>query len=179
MGQSTLGALYGALKKVNTVCATIGGLVLLFITLSIFVDVFMRYVLGKPTIWITEVSTYLFLYVIYLATAYALQKGDHIKVTFFVDFCSKRIQRWIDLVTQIMGVLFTAVLLWQTSAMTWSAHQGQVDHPHHAERALCIHPRDHGARLIPPPPELHLHHHSVFHGRGERARRRGLRGGIP
>jgi C4-dicarboxylate transporter, DctQ subunit len=129
MGQSTVGAFYGALKKVNTVSATLGGLVLLFITFSIFVDVFMRYVFGSPTIWITEVSTYLFLYVIYLATAYALQKGDHIKVTFFLDFCSKKIQRWIDLFTQIMGILFTAVLLWQTSAMTWSAIKGHWTTP--------------------------------------------------
>jgi TRAP-type C4-dicarboxylate transport system permease small subunit len=129
MKQSLIGSSYGKLKKVNTVCATIGGIVLLFITFSIFVDVFMRYVLGKPTIWITEVSTYLFLYVIYLATAYALQKGDHIRVTFFLDFCGKRIQRWIDLVTQIMGILFTAVLLWQTSAMTWSAIKGKWTTP--------------------------------------------------
>lgn len=129
MEQSALGVFYGRLKKVNTVCATIGGIVLLFITFSIFVDVFMRYVLGSPTIWITEVSTYLFLYVIYLATAYALQKGDHIKVTFFLDFCSKKTQRRIDLVTQIMGTLFTAVLLWQTSEMTWSAIKGNWTSP--------------------------------------------------
>jgi len=129
MEPSLVGSLYGKLKKVNTVCATLSGIVLLFITFSIFVDVFMRYVFGSPTIWITEVSTYLFLYVIYLATAYALQKGDHIKVTFFVDFCSKKAQRWIDLVTQIMGVLFTVVLLWQTSAMTWSAIKGKWTTP--------------------------------------------------
>lgn len=129
MKQSAVGAFYGVLKKVNTVCATIGGLVLLFITFSIFVDVFMRYCLNRPTIWITEVSTYLFLYVIYLATAYALQKGDHIKVTFFLDMCSKKTQRWIDLVTQILGTLFTVVLLWQTSAMTWSAFKGNWTSP--------------------------------------------------
>jgi len=129
MKQSLIGSAYAKLKKVNTVCATIGGIVLLFITFSIFVDVFMRYVLGKPTIWITEVSTYLFLYVIYLATAYALQEGTHIKVTFFLDFFGKKSQRIIDLVTQIMGALFTAVLLWQTSAMTWSAIKGHWTSP--------------------------------------------------
>jgi TRAP-type C4-dicarboxylate transport system permease small subunit len=129
MEPSAIGTFYGKLKKVNAVCATAGGVVLLFIAFSIFVDVFMRYVLESPTIWITEVSTYLFLYVIYLATAFALQKGDHIKVTFFLGFCSKRVQRWIDLVTQILGVLFTVVLLWQTSHMTWSAIKGRWTTP--------------------------------------------------
>ena len=129
MKQSLIGSSYGKLKKVNTVCATIGGIVLLFITFSIFVDVFMRYVFGKPTIWITEVSTYLFLYVIYLATAYALQEGTHIKVTFFLDFFGKKSQRIIDLITQVMAIAFTVVLLWQTSAMTWSAIKGKWTTP--------------------------------------------------
>jgi TRAP-type C4-dicarboxylate transport system permease small subunit len=121
MEQSLIGGFYGKLKKVNATCATLAGIVLLFITFSIFIDVFLRYVFGKPTIWITEVSTYLFLYVIYLGTAYTLQQEMHIKVTFLLDAFSKRTQRVVDLVTSIMATLFTVVLLWQTSLMTWSA----------------------------------------------------------
>jgi TRAP-type C4-dicarboxylate transport system permease small subunit len=91
--------------------------------------VFLRYVFGKPTIWITEVSTYLFLYVIYLGTAYTLQRDLHIKVTFLLDALSKRTQRIIDLITSIMATLFTVVLLWQTSLMTWSAIKGNWTSP--------------------------------------------------
>ena len=129
MEESPIGSFYGKLKKVNAVCATLAGIVLLFITFSIFVDVFLRYVFGKPTLWITEVSTYLFLYVIYLGTAYALQLGMHIKVTFFLELFSKRTQRIVDLVTSIMATLFTVVLLWQTSLMTWSAIKGKWTSP--------------------------------------------------
>jgi TRAP-type C4-dicarboxylate transport system permease small subunit len=129
MEESPIGAFYGKLKKVNAVCATLAGVVLLFITFSIFVDVFLRYVFGKPTIWITEVSTYLFLYVIYLGTAYALQQGMHIKVTFLLDFFSKGTKRIVDLITSILATLFTVVLLWQTSLMTWSAIKGRWTSP--------------------------------------------------
>lgn len=129
MELSLIGAFYDKLKKVNAVCATLAGIVLLFITFSIFVDVFLRYVFGKPTIWITEVSTYLFLYVIYLGTAYALQQDMHIKVTFLLDFFSKRTQRIMDLITSILAIVFTAVLLWQTSLMTWSAIKGKWTSP--------------------------------------------------
>jgi TRAP-type C4-dicarboxylate transport system permease small subunit len=91
--------------------------------------VFLRYGLGKPTIWITEVSTYLFLYVIYLGTAYALQQDMHIKVTFFLEVFGKRTQHIIDLITSILAILFTIVLLWQTSLMTWSAIKGRWTSP--------------------------------------------------
>jgi TRAP-type C4-dicarboxylate transport system permease small subunit len=129
MEQGLIEGFYGKLRKVNAVCATLAGIVLLFITFSIFVDVFLRYVFGKPTIWITEVSTYLFLYVIYLGTAYALQLDMHIKVTFFLDAFSKRTKRVIDLITSILATLFTVVLLWQTSLMTWSAIKGKWTSP--------------------------------------------------
>jgi TRAP-type C4-dicarboxylate transport system permease small subunit len=129
MERSLVSASWAKLKKVNTLCATLSGLVLLFMALSITFDVFMRYALGSPTIWITEVSTYLFLYVIYLAGAYALQQGAHIKVTFFVAFFGKRTQRIIDLITSILAIIFTTVLLWQTSEMTWSAFKGNWTSP--------------------------------------------------
>jgi C4-dicarboxylate transporter DctQ subunit len=129
MEPSLFGGFYGKLKKVNAVCATLAGIVLLFITFSISVDVFLRYVFGKPTIWITEVSTYLFLYVIYLGTAYALQQDMHIKVTFLLDVFDKRTQRIVDLITSILATLFTVVLLWQTSLMTWSAIKGKWTSP--------------------------------------------------
>jgi TRAP-type C4-dicarboxylate transport system permease small subunit len=129
MALSPIAAFYGKLKKINAASATLAGIVLLFITFSISVDVFLRYVFGKPTIWITEVSTYLFLYVIYLGTAYALQQGMHIKVTFLVDFFGKRTQHIVDLITSILATLFTVVLLWQTSLMTWAAIKGKWTSP--------------------------------------------------
>jgi C4-dicarboxylate transporter, DctQ subunit len=129
MEKSGLASFYGGLKKVNTFCATVAGVVLLFITGSIFVDVFLRYVLGRPTIWITEVATYLFLYLIYLGTAYALQQGMHIKVTFLLSPFGPRSRRVIDLITSIMATFFTLILLWQSSVMTWAAIKGRWTSP--------------------------------------------------
>jgi TRAP-type C4-dicarboxylate transport system permease small subunit len=112
---------YSKLKKLNTFCATLAGLVLLFMTFSIFIDVILRYFFSRPTVWITEVSTYLFLYVIYLGTAYALQQGMHLKVTFLLDLLKGKGTRVINLITSIFAAFFTFVLLWQGSVMTWTA----------------------------------------------------------
>jgi len=109
------------LKKINRLAATLSGCILLFITFAIFVDVFLRYFFNRPSIWITEVSTYLFLYIIFLGTAYALQQGSHIKVTFIVGFLGPRLTKIIDLLTAIFAMIFCLVLLWQTTVMTWTA----------------------------------------------------------
>jgi C4-dicarboxylate transporter DctQ subunit len=121
MEKGGLESFYPILKKVNIFCAFVAGLVLLFITLSIFVDVILRYFFSSPTIWITEVSTYLFLYLIFLGTAYALQQGAHIRVTFLLDHLNQKFKRIINVFTSLFAMIFTAVLMWQSALMTWSA----------------------------------------------------------
>lgn len=120
MERGRLVSFYGNIQKVNTVCATLAGLILLFVTLSIFVDVIRRYFFDRPSIWVTEVSTYLFLYVIFLGAAYTLQQGGHIRVTFLLNPLSAPVKRVVNLITAIFGIVFTAVLLWEAWIMTWT-----------------------------------------------------------
>lgn len=121
MSKDTVFTLYTGIKKVNTVCAIVAGLILLFVNGSIFFDVFFRYFFKSPSIWITEVSTYLFLYIIFLATAYTLQNGQHIRVTFLRFRLNPAATRVLDLVCSLFAMTFCSVLLWQTSRMTWKA----------------------------------------------------------
>jgi C4-dicarboxylate transporter, DctQ subunit len=129
MKKSKIEVIYGAFKKINSVCATISGLILLFASMSIFVDIILRYFFRKPTIWITETSTYLFLYIIFFVTSYALQEDYHIKATFFYDFLSDRAKRMVGLITSIFSIIFVFVMLVQTSRMTWHAIEGNWTSP--------------------------------------------------
>lgn len=120
---------YEKIKKINFICTSLAGFILLFITFSIFIDVFLRYIFKRPSIWITEVSTYLFLYTIFLATSYTLQEGIHIKVTFLISQFSDHIKRFFNLITSIFAMAFCSVMLWQTSLMTWSAFKERWTSP--------------------------------------------------
>jgi TRAP-type C4-dicarboxylate transport system permease small subunit len=124
MEKKRISSIYDKIKKFNVICTTLAGLILLFVTFSIFVDVFFRYFFDRPSIWVTEVSTYLFLYIVFLGTAYALQQEMHIRVTFVVDQLNERRKRTANLITSIIAMIFTLVLLWQTSVMTWAAFEG-------------------------------------------------------
>lgn len=123
MSKDPVFALYTGIQKVNLICASIAGMILLFVNFSIFIDVFFRYFFQSPSIWITEVSTYLFLYIIFLATPYALQKGQHIKVTFLRYRLSPAATRLLDLVCSVLAMTFCSVLLWQGSNMIWTAFE--------------------------------------------------------
>lgn len=121
MRTSNLYSVYDKIKRLNAVCATLSGLVLLFVTFSMFVDVILRYFFNRPSIWVTEITTYLFLYIIFLGTAYALQEGMHIRVTFLLDLFNEKVTRIINLITALFAMIFSFVLLWETSEMTWYA----------------------------------------------------------
>lgn len=129
MSENRVSSLNEKIKKLNFLCVSLAGFILLFITFSIFVDVFLRYFFHRPSIWITEVSTYLFLYMIFLATSYALQQEMHIKVTFLLFALSDRAKRVFHLITSIFAMIFCLVLLWQTTAMTWSAYKERWTSP--------------------------------------------------
>lgn len=119
----------GILGRINGICASLSGVILLFITLSIFIDVFLRYFLNSPSIWITEVSSYLFLYVIFLGAAYALQEDLHIRVTFLTDRMPPVPGYWVELLTWLISTVFSVVLLWQVSLMTWESYSNDWTTP--------------------------------------------------
>lgn len=122
MKQGFFHAVDQALTRFNWLCATIGGLVLLFITVALFTDVFLRYFFNSPSVWITEVSSYLFLYVIFLGASYALQQGMHIRVSFIADRF-KGFAGWLlNFFTHLFSLIFTVVLLYEGSVMTWEAY---------------------------------------------------------
>jgi len=77
-----------------------------------------KYASLEPFSW---VPSYLFLYLIFLATSYTLQKGVHIRVTFILDLFKFKMKRFLELVASLFAVIICFVLLWQTSLLTRGA----------------------------------------------------------
>ncbi len=48
-------------------------------------ELFMRSVLNRPIIWATEIVEYMLLYVTFLATAWLLREGAHVKIELVLD----------------------------------------------------------------------------------------------
>ena len=108
---------------INKVTAVISGILIFTATCFIFFDVFLRYFFNSPSVWITEVSTYLFLYTIFLATAYTLQQNQHISVGFLLNILGTNLQNIANVLASFVGVSFCLVLVWQTLRMTLVAYR--------------------------------------------------------
>jgi len=73
-------------------------------------EVFMRYVVESPTIWGTEMVTYLFASYILLGGGYTLLYGDHVNINIFYSRMRVRRRALFDSITAVIFFLYAWVL---------------------------------------------------------------------
>lgn len=96
-----------------------GALVLLVaITLAVCVEVFMRYVLNDPLVWVVELAEYSLLYICFLGAAWALREGNHVRVDIFLGAFSKRWRRRFGVASSLLGLGVAVILtIWGAGAV--------------------------------------------------------------
>ena len=89
----------------------LGGAILAVMTAAVFFQVVTRY-LGKATIdGIEEVPRYLFVWLIMIGGASAMQRGEHTVLDYFVKRCGPRLQTLILVLTTAAGLALFFVLI--------------------------------------------------------------------
>ena len=86
-------------------------LLLAAITAAVCLEVFMRYVLNDPLVWVVEFSEYALLYICFLGTAWALREGNHVRVDIFLSAFSQRWRQRFGVVSSLLGLGIASVLV--------------------------------------------------------------------
>jgi TRAP-type mannitol/chloroaromatic compound transport system permease small subunit len=111
-------------KAVTTLNRWIGRnvawLILPMFAMLIF-DVAMRYLVGRPTIWTTELTQLVFGFYAVIGGGWLLAERAHVNVDIFYGRFSRRRKALVDLSTSVLFFLFVGVLLWQGSSMAWES----------------------------------------------------------
>lgn len=89
---------------------------LIFLTMLISFDVFLRYVVGRPTPFAEELGRYCLVWVGFLGASLAIKHGSHISVFLFYDHFPKIIRNFCGLIA-LLSVLSFLVILLVTSIM--------------------------------------------------------------
>jgi TRAP-type mannitol/chloroaromatic compound transport system permease small subunit len=85
----------------------------------LLVDVAMRYAVGRPAIWTTELTQLVFGLYAVIGGGWLLAERAHVNVDIFYGRMSVRRKALVDVCTSFLFFLFIAVLLWQGSSMAW------------------------------------------------------------
>lgn len=99
------------LDKLNLWAAYLIALLVVPLVLANTIEVFMRYVLGRPTDWAMETTVMSYGALFMLGAAYALQKGAHVRTDMFWEKFSDRTKGLIDSIAYIVLFLPTMAVL--------------------------------------------------------------------
>jgi len=108
MRQSRAEQLLRLLVEIPAILVVVAEVVILF------VGIVARAVFNSPIVWSDELASILFLWLAMLGTAIAVQRSNHMRLTFFVSLLSPRARAWAETLAAGAVALFLAMILHPT-----------------------------------------------------------------
>lgn len=81
-------------------------------TIVMLYEVFMRYILEKPTEWANEMTLWFASFTFLLSGFYAMQQRSHIRIFLLYDVVPRWLQRVFDCISTLMIVMFAFFLVY-------------------------------------------------------------------
>ncbi len=94
-------------------------LLLVVVTLSVCLEVVMRYGFNSPLVWVVEIGEYALLYITFLGTAWALRDGGHVRVDIILGLFSQKMRRIFGVISCTLGIIISLVLTVGGAYVTW------------------------------------------------------------
>ncbi len=84
-------------------------------------EVFMRYVLERPTVWVTEMSLWMGGWIYLTAGLYSMQQRSHIRITLLYDVVPRWLKRLFNIISVLLIVLWAIATVWGGFNEAWDA----------------------------------------------------------
>ena len=116
-----------AIDFISESLGRIGWVLLLYCMLGGITDVFLRYVLNAPSLWISTTVQFAMVLIACVGGVYALNSNAFVKLDLFYADFSARKKAICDLFTVFYTFLFLSVLIWKgTTAALLSLKMNQM-----------------------------------------------------
>lgn len=83
-----------------------------FIVAIIFYEVFMRYILFRPTLWVNEMSLWVGGAIYVTAGLYAMQQRSHIRIFVIYDIAPRWLRKVFDTISVVCVCIFAFAVVW-------------------------------------------------------------------
>jgi TRAP-type mannitol/chloroaromatic compound transport system permease small subunit len=109
------------------------GWLIILMTLGMSYEVFVRYLLNRPTPWALDVSFIMYGTLFMMGGAYTLSRGGHVRGDFLYRLWRPRTQAAVDLVLYVFfffpGVTALILAGWKYAARSWGYAEVSVNSP--------------------------------------------------
>jgi TRAP-type C4-dicarboxylate transport system permease small subunit len=101
----------GAWRRLYDGLGHLGGMILAVMAAAVFLQVAMRYLGWGAIDGIDEVPRYLFVWLVMIGAAAAMQRGEHTMLDYFVNRMPPRLRALVTLLTTAAGIALFVVLI--------------------------------------------------------------------
>lgn len=108
----------------SEIAGYLSAVALILATIFMTYGVSMRYFFGEPTVWQTEVSIYLLVFVTFVGAAYGLKHHAHVGVDLLVERLPLRPQLFLRVLTAVLALGVAGVAVWTSYGTWWEAVEG-------------------------------------------------------
>jgi len=98
------------LRRLDFIPELLLGLTVLVTCIAIFTQVVFRYVFNAPISWMDEFAVLVFAWMIFLGTAIAQKKSEHISIDIFTRFLPQRTRAMLTILTNVLILLLLIFL---------------------------------------------------------------------
>ncbi len=109
------------IARIHRRLATILGCLILVLMLVITVDVVGRFVFNKPLPGGVEISSLLFVWVIFLPLAYVLFEGNHVRLTLLLLHFPQQGRSIAELINATFSLFFFGFLMYAGGSQFWES----------------------------------------------------------
>lgn len=118
-----LDSLNRAFDRTNRVLGYFSAAFVVVMAVTVLYDVFARLLFRAPTIWVIDINEYLLVYLTFVPAAWILMNDHHVKVEIVTSRLKPAPQRRLRVATDVMGLIYCAVLAWQSWVVAWHAFE--------------------------------------------------------
>ena len=108
----------------SEIAGYLSAVALVLATVIMVYGVALRYFFGRPTVWQTEVSIYLLVFVTFVGAAYGLKHHAHVGVDLLIDRLPVRPQLVVRITTGVLALGVVGVVIWSSYGTWLEAAQG-------------------------------------------------------
>ena len=116
-------------NRLSELAGILCAVALIAATLIMLHSVITRYVFSAPTVWQTEVSIYLLIFVTFVGASFGLKHHAHVGVDLVVERLPVRARLVVRIITAVLALVVVVAVGW-TSGLTWyEAYEGGFRSP--------------------------------------------------
>ena len=85
----------------------------------------MRHILGKPTSWVVDFSSFILVYITFFAAAWVLKNDFHVKIEIVMKYFNFRAKTIVNTLTSFIAMSACVMFSWKAWDLVWLSYRSK------------------------------------------------------